>query len=83
MTIFHIKSKAGPDGKIHLGEMDVGVPNADVDVTVSFRTDQSALNDEELKRQWEEFVKRTAGSISDPAFKRGVQGEYPVREPLR
>jgi len=35
VTIFHLKSKAGPDGKAHLGDVDVGVPNVDIDIVVS------------------------------------------------
>lgn len=83
MTILHLKSKAGPDGKLRLGEMDVGVPNADVNVTLELPSGQSAAGDEELKRRWEEFVKRTAGSIGDPEFKRHPQGGFPLRESMQ
>lgn len=31
---------------------------------------------------WEQFVARTAGSIPDPTFERGEQGEYEERDPL-
>jgi hypothetical protein len=32
--------------------------------------------------EWHAFIDRTAGSISDPEFRRWEQGEYEEREPL-
>ena len=32
--------------------------------------------------EWQEFIRRTAGSITDPTFERPPQGELEQREPL-
>jgi hypothetical protein len=53
-TVLHLKSKAGPDGKVHLGDMDVGQPGADVDIVVSINKKQ--LTQEEWRREMEALL---------------------------
>ena len=54
MTILHVKSKSGPDGKVHLGDMDVGIPDAEVDVTVAVKSD--LLNDVAWKTEMRKLL---------------------------
>jgi hypothetical protein len=49
MTVLRLKSKAGPDGKAHLGDLDVGIPNAEIDVTVTVKPE--AIDDATWKRE--------------------------------
>jgi hypothetical protein len=81
MEIVKLKSRTDSTGQLHLA---VGIPNSEVEVTVVVaQSRREMMTDEELKRDWEEFVHRTAGSIKDPKFKRYPQGSFPVREPLK
>ena len=45
MTVLHLKGRTGGDGTVRLGDVSLGVPNADVDVTFSIKppvTDDAA-----------------------------------------
>ena len=79
MTVLHLKTKAGPDGIVHL---DAGVPGADVRATLEIDSNTAAKTDEERRVEWQAFVKRTAGSIQNPTFRRHPQPDFQRREPL-
>jgi hypothetical protein len=79
VEVLKLKSKTDSSGSLHV---NVGVPDSDVEVTVVLPSAHGAVSDDELKRDWEEFVRRTAGSIRDPKFRRYPQGDYPKREAL-
>jgi len=67
-----------PDGKLHLS-LDVGVSNADVDVTVQVRP--APPTGEVDANGWPKgFFDRVAGSM--PELERAPQGEYEERLPL-
>jgi hypothetical protein len=34
------------------------------------------------QEEWRQFIAETAGSITDPGFRRHEQGEYEQRDPL-
>ena len=72
-AIFHLKSKAGPDGKIRLGEVDVGKPGADVDIV--FSVQQQALPQEEWRRRMESLL----NDMSDVPLE--AYPRHPVRDP--
>jgi hypothetical protein len=74
MTVLNITSRTNDAGEVHL---QLGVPNSEVSITVEI---QDAPRPARTKEEWEVFVKRTAGSIADPSFRRHPQGEFPVRE---
>ena len=76
MTVLQITSQTDGNGALRL---EVGVPNATVRATLEVEPTESPLADEQRKKEWEEFVHRTAGSIADPKFRRHPQGEFPRR----
>ena len=72
------RAQTTPDGKLHLS-LDVGVSNADVDVTVHVRS--APPTGEVDANGWPEgFFERVAGSM--PELERAPQGEYEERLPL-
>jgi hypothetical protein len=75
MTVLNITSKTDESGEVRL---NLGVPNSHVTITVEIPDSPVRAKS---KEEWETFVKRTAGCIKDPAFKRYPQGDFPVREP--
>jgi hypothetical protein len=80
MTVLHVTSQTDGKGALRL---EVGVPNAKVRATLEVESAGSPGTDEERRREWEQFVRRTAGSITDPKFRRHPQGEFPKRERVR
>ncbi|MGH7134393.1 MAG: hypothetical protein ACREHD_01555, partial [Pirellulales bacterium] len=73
-----VHSRVGADGVLHL-TVPLGETEADKDVEVTIAPlRKPAMTQEE----WREFVLSTAGSITDPTFKRHEQGEYERREEL-
>lgn len=72
MTILHLKSVAGPDGKVYIGPMDVGRPGAEVDITLSVK-DQ--ISDEQWRREMRDLLD-SMGNIHVEAYPR-----HPVRDP--
>ena len=78
MNRIMLKSKVSSDGILHLA-LPVGLEEANKEVQVTVEpTPPGAMSQEE----WREFVKRTAGSITDPEFRRWEQGEIEERESL-
>ncbi len=74
-----VKSKVSSDGVLHLS-LPVGLEKAETEVLV---TVEPKLPSPISQEEWREFVKRTAGSISDKGFRRWEQGEFESREPLK
>jgi hypothetical protein len=73
-----VNSRVGHDGVLHLDiPLDPTDADRDVIVTIVPRSGPPMSVDE-----WRAAVKRSAGSITDPEFKRHPQGEYEVREEL-
>jgi len=80
VSVLRMKSRTNGAGELHL---HLGVPDSDVSVTVELPEGTKGMSDEQKKQDWTEFVRRTAGSISDPTFQRPPQGEYPKRESMK
>ncbi len=87
MTRIEIKSRVGSDGVLEL-RVPVGPDEADREVIVTVEsvgtgtaTSSPATSDPQDREDWTAFVERTAGSISDPTFRRHDQGEYEQRDP--
>ena len=72
-----LHSRVGPDGMLHI-TVAIGKAAADQEVRVIIEPAAVPATQEE----WQEFVKRTAGSVTDPTFRRHDQGELENREPL-
>ena len=73
-----VKSRVGGDGVLQL-TLPVGAAAANREVQVTVEpVGPPAMSQEE----WRQFVLATAGSITDPTFRRHEQGEYEEREPL-
>jgi hypothetical protein len=78
MTRIELKSRVGPDGTVSV-RLPPGTaePNEDVLVTIEpvEPTEQVAMSVDEWRRR----IAETAGSITDPTFRRHEQGD--LREP--
>jgi hypothetical protein len=74
MTTLHLKAKVDQDGKLRM-VIPIGTAEAgsEVDVTIEASRISTLTVEERLAR-----VRRTAGSIQDPSFKRPKQ---PLAEP--
>jgi len=46
MTVLHLKSKAGPDGKV---QFDTGIPGAEVDIVASVK--DKPMSDEQWQKE--------------------------------
>jgi hypothetical protein len=79
MSTIHTTTHTGPDGILKL-ELPVGLPNADLDVTVV--VEPTKANRPMAHEEWLRFIEATAGSIGDPTFFRHEQGDFEVRDPL-
>ncbi len=73
-----VKAKVSSDGSLHL-DLPVGAEEAGKEVRVTVEPVPAMPMSQE---EWRAFVMRTAGSITDPLFRRWEQGEYEEREPL-
>ena len=51
MTVLHLKSKAGPDGKV---QFDTGIPGAEVDIVASVK--DKPISDEQWKKEMREIL---------------------------
>jgi len=86
MTIIQLSATPDPDGVIRLS-IPIGPPRGEYDLAIILTpkpTDTSPkFGDTQESRGWPPgYFERTAGSIDDPTFDRGNQGEYEIREPL-
>jgi hypothetical protein len=80
MTRIEVLSKVGPDGVLHL-EVPMGASEANREVRVTVEgvgTVVPAMSQPE----WEDFVRRTTGSVTDPGFELPEQGQFEERDPL-
>ena len=77
MSTLVITSKVGADGVLHL-DVPVGAASANQNVKVTIQPLPPQMTQEE----WREFIQHTAGSITDPTFRRHEQGEYEKRDEL-
>jgi len=75
MTVLHLKSKTGPDGKIRLGEMTLGIPDAEVDVTVSVTSSPPITSDAAWKARMRKLLSEI-GNVHVEAYPR-----KPMRDP--
>ncbi len=74
-----MKSRVGADGVVRF-EFPLGIAEAGHEVKITIEpTAKPALTQEE----WQAFIYRTAGSVTDADFKRHPQGEYETRESQR
>jgi hypothetical protein len=78
MTVLQLTSQTDGKGSLRL---DVGVPNATVRATLVVESAETSQTEEQRRLDWEQFVRRTAGSIPDPNFRRHPQSDFPTREP--
>jgi len=75
MTTIRVTARVGNDGNI---VVPVGATEAGTEVEVTIEPARPKLT----QAEWEAVLKRTAGSITDPTFKRPPQGDYEDREQL-
>lgn len=71
MTSIMVKSKVDARGTLNLS-IPLGTAEANREVRVIVEPLNQPMSDE----QWQQFVRETAGSISDPTFRRHPQGEF-------
>jgi hypothetical protein len=77
MTRIVLKSQVGRDGILHL-DLPVGIADANKEVQITVDPVRPSMSQEE----WRKFIAQTAGSISDPEFRRWDEGGFEDREPL-
>ena len=73
-----LHSRVGVDGTLHL-TVPMGEADADREVQVTI---DPVLPSPMTQDEWRNFVRSTAGSITDPSFVRHEQGQYEHREEL-
>ena len=71
-----VNSRIGPDGVLHL-EVPVGVADANQEVQVTI---ESARAPRMTSDEWRAWIHATAGSVTDPTFRRHDQGHFDQRE---
>ena len=76
-----LNSRSDADGKVHIS-VDLGAAAANRDVRVTIEPVESRIRPAMTQQDWADFVHRTAGSISDPSFRRHEQGSLETRESL-
>jgi hypothetical protein len=75
MKTMQVRSHVGADGMWEL-KLPSGLSETDVDVVVVMSpVAPSGWKSEAERQEWQDFVKRTAGSIQDPTFFRHEQNE--------
>jgi hypothetical protein len=75
----HWSGKAGSDGVLEV-RVPVGVAGGEFDVVVVVQPKAPAAPGSPESRGWPPgFIERTAGSITDPTFRRHEQGEFEKR----
>jgi len=83
MTHIELRTKVGPDGVLRLS-VPVGMAEANREVKVVVESVEPAIKkaSEMTQEEWRQFIAETAGSITDPTFRRHEQGEFEERDPL-
>ncbi len=75
-----VRSRVGSDGVLHV-TVPFGKEDADREVQVII--DPAPVGPPPMTQdEWRDFVRATAGSISDPSFVRHEQGDFECREEL-
>ena len=77
MASIELKSRADANGVLNLS-IPLGHADANCEVRVVVERLSKSMTDEERKQA----ILDTAGSISDPTFKRHPQGDYEKRDQL-
>jgi hypothetical protein len=82
MAVIEIESRVGPDGVLTLA-VPVGSEHANREVKVTISELPSKVTGPKMTQsEWEDFIRRTAGSIDDPTFVRHPQGQFEDRGPI-
>jgi hypothetical protein len=74
-----VRSKVDADGVLHL-DVTLGAVEANREVQITIEPATPPGTQPMTQKEWEEFIRRTAGAITDPTFRRHAQGEYEQRE---
>jgi hypothetical protein len=79
MKTIQMTGKTGPDGVLHVN-VPIGTAETEFDVVVILQPKQTPTTDSPESRGWPPgFFEKTAGSITDPTFRRHEQGEFEKR----
>ena len=79
MTHVEIKSRVGADGVLTIS-LPLGSSEANRDVRIVVEPAATSPSPSpEGPEEWRDFVRRMAGCISDPTFRRPEQGEFERR----
>ncbi|HSZ59787.1 MAG TPA: hypothetical protein VK797_29355 [Tepidisphaeraceae bacterium] len=81
MKAIQLQSHVGADGVLSL-RVPTGIRDTDVDVIVVVDRGNMTAGTAANPTDWAEFVRSTAGSITDPTFFRHEQGDFESREDL-
>ncbi len=73
-----VNSRVGPDGVLHV-TVPVGAAEANQEVQVTIEPARPARMGAD---EWRAWVRATAGSVTDPTFRRHQQGVLEERESL-
>jgi hypothetical protein len=76
-----ITSRVGADGVLRIA-VPLGADEANREVKVVVEPADTLPFPAPSRQVWQEFVKATAGCISDPTFERPVQRDYESRREL-
>jgi hypothetical protein len=72
MTVLHLQSTTGPDGTVHVGDVPMGVPDAEVDITLTVK---ERISDEQWRKEMREILD-SMGDIHVESYPR-----HPLRDP--
>jgi hypothetical protein len=79
MSHIELASRVGADGVLRIS-VPLGPDEANREVKVTVEpADACARLSRPSREEWQEFIRATAGCISDPTFQRPPQGEYERR----
>ncbi len=77
-----LTAQVGADGVLNLN-VPLGLEGANKTVRVVVETFEGATAGPAMSREdWQRFIRRMAGRITDPTFDRQPQGEYEQRDEL-
>jgi hypothetical protein len=80
MKTMQVRSHVGADGMLEL-KLPSGLAETDVDVVVVLHPiPSSGWKSEAERREWQEFVNKTAGAWQGEPLERPEQGEFEKRE---
>jgi hypothetical protein len=76
-----IHSRVGPDGVLHL-DVPMGADGANREVRIIVEDATPVSSPPRTEQEWQDSLRRIAGSITDPDFRRHEQGKFEGREPF-